>query len=232
MKTATILVVDDERNILTSVSRALALEGYEVEVAGSAEIALEKLSTRRVDAILLDVQLPRMDGLAMIDELRKREIRIPVIMMSGHATIEVAVEATRRGADDFIEKPIGSERLLLSLKHSLEIRELQQENQELRKRYGARESLMGRSPAMTRLREQIDRSDSRRARNRQGAGRNRDSRWLCARLRTVRKAQLCCGSRWSHRKRAIWTRGRGLHRRYESTIRKVRARTRRDPVPR
>jgi len=156
MVAATILVVDDERNILTSISRALGLEGFEVEVAGSAEIALEKLAKQSFDAILLDVQLPGIDGLAMLDELRKREITAPVIMMSGHATIEVAMEATRRGADDFIEKPIGSDRLVLSLKRSLELRELQQENRELRRRYGPGESLLGRSPSMGRLREQIE----------------------------------------------------------------------------
>ena len=156
MVAATILVVDDERNILTSVSRALGLEGYEVEVAGSAEIALEKLAKQSFDAILLDVQLPGIDGLAMLDELRKREIVAPVIMMSGHATIEVAMEATRRGADDFIEKPIGSDRLVLSLKRSLELRELQQENRELRRRYGPGESLLGRSGSMGKLREQIE----------------------------------------------------------------------------
>ncbi len=156
MVAATILVVDDERNILTTVSRALGLEGYGVEVAGSAEIALEKLATQSFDAILLDVQLPGIDGLAMLDELRDREITTPVIMMSGHATIEVALEATRRGADDFIEKPIGSDRLMLSLKRSLELRELQHENRELRRRYGPGESLLGQSPSMARLREQIE----------------------------------------------------------------------------
>ena len=156
MAAATILVVDDERNILISVSRALGLEGYEVEVAGSAEIALDKLAKQTFDAILLDVQLPGIDGLAMLDELRKLEITTPVIMMSGHATIEVAMEATRRGADDFIEKPIGSDRLVLSLKRSLELRELQQENRELRRRYGPSEALLGQSPSMDRLREQIE----------------------------------------------------------------------------
>lgn len=156
MAAAAILVVDDERNILSSVSRALALEGYEVEVAGSAEIALEKLAKQTFEAILLDVKLPGIDGLQLLETLREREIGTPVIMMSGHATIEVAVEATRRGADDFIEKPIGSERLLLSLKRSLELRELQQENRELRRRYGAGEALLGFSPSMTRLREQIE----------------------------------------------------------------------------
>jgi DNA-binding NtrC family response regulator len=156
MVAATILVVDDERNILTSISRALGLEGYEVEVAGSAEIALEKLGQKSFDAILLDVQLPGIDGLSMLNELREREVTIPVIMMSGHASIEVAMEATRRGADDFIEKPISSDRLLLSLQRSLELRELQQENRELRRRYGPGETLLGESRSMSRLREQIE----------------------------------------------------------------------------
>jgi len=156
MAAATILVVDDERSILSTVSRALELEGYDVEVAGSAEIALEKLAKQALDAILLDVQLPGIDGLQMLEELRKREITTPVIMMSGHATIEVAMEATRRGAVDFIEKPIGSDRLLLSLKRSLELRELQDENRELRRRYGEGEALLGQSRAMATLREQIE----------------------------------------------------------------------------
>ena len=154
MPAATVLVVDDEQNILTSVSRALGLEGYEVEVAGSAEIALEKLDEQTFDAILLDVQLPGIDGLQLLDELRKRGVATPVIMMSGHGTIEVAMEAIRRGADDFIEKPIGNDRLVLSLGRSLRLAELQQENRELRRRYGTGETLLGRSAAIVRLREQ------------------------------------------------------------------------------
>ncbi len=156
MPTATVLVVDDEPNILTSVSRALGLEGYEVEVAGSAEIGLEKIGEQTFDAVLLDVQLPGADGLAMLDELRRREVQVPVIMMSGHATIEVALEAIRRGADDFIEKPIGSDRLALSLRRSLELRELQEQNQTLLRRFGPGESLLGNSAAIARLREQIE----------------------------------------------------------------------------
>ena len=156
MPAATILVVDDEQNILSSISRALGLEGYEVDVAGSAEIALEKLGAQGFDAILLDVQLPRMDGLELLDELRKRGVRAPVIMMSGHGTIEVAMEAIRRGAVDFIEKPIGSDRLLLSLGQALKLRELEDENRELRRRYGTGTRLLGESRAIAQLRAQIE----------------------------------------------------------------------------
>ncbi|MBW2510352.1 MAG: sigma-54-dependent Fis family transcriptional regulator [Deltaproteobacteria bacterium] len=156
MPAATVLVVDDERNILTSVSRALGFEGYEVEVAGSAEVALDKISKQSFDAILLDVQLPGMSGLELLDELGKRGVGTPVIMMSGHGTIDVAMEAVRRGADDFIEKPVGSDRLVLALGRSLRLRALQHENAELRRRYGAGETLLGTSPAIQRLRTQVE----------------------------------------------------------------------------
>ncbi|MGB5812612.1 MAG: sigma-54 dependent transcriptional regulator [Polyangiales bacterium] len=155
MPAATVLVVDDEKNILTTVSRALGLEGYIVEVAGTAEIALEKLSSRTFDVILLDVQLPGMDGLQMLADLTAREIETPVIMMSGNATIETAVEATHLGARDFIEKPIGNDRLVLSVARSLELEALQRENEELRRRYDVSASLLGDGEAMAKLRGQI-----------------------------------------------------------------------------
>jgi DNA-binding NtrC family response regulator len=156
MPAATVLVVDDERNILTSVSRALGLEGYDVEVAGSAEVALDKIAKQSFDAILLDVQLPGIDGLQMLDELATREVATPVIMMSGHGTIDVAMEAIRRGADDFIEKPVGSDRLVLALGRSIRLRALQHENEELRRRYGAGETLLGQSAPIQGLREQVE----------------------------------------------------------------------------
>lgn len=155
MPVASVLVVDDEKNILTTISRALGLEGYAVDVAGSAEIALQKLGRATFDAILLDVQLPGMNGLEMLEVLERRAITTPVIMMSGNATIDTAVEATRRGARDFIEKPIGSDRLILSLERSLELDALARENQELRRRYDIGASLLGQSPAIDRLRGQI-----------------------------------------------------------------------------
>ncbi|MEM7138107.1 MAG: sigma-54 dependent transcriptional regulator [Myxococcota bacterium] len=155
MPIASVLVVDDEKNILTTVSRALGLEGYQTEVAGSAEIALEKLATHTFDAILLDVQLPGMSGLDMLEALAARGIETPVIMMSGNATIDTAVEATRRGARDFVEKPVGSDRLILSLERSLEFDALRRENQELRRRVDAGSSLLGESNAIERLRNQI-----------------------------------------------------------------------------
>jgi DNA-binding NtrC family response regulator len=156
MPAATILVVDDEPNILSSVARALGLEGYDVEVAGSAELALEKLERQSFDAILLDMQLPGMDGLELLSRLSEKDATSPVLMMSGHGTIELAMEAVRRGAVDFIEKPIGSDRLVLSIGQCLKLRALEQENQELRRRFGTGPSMLGESSAIVALRSQVE----------------------------------------------------------------------------
>ena len=156
MPAATILVVDDEPNILSSVARALGLEGYDVEVAGSAELALEKLERQSFDAILLDMQLPGMNGLELLSRLSEEDVTSPVLMMSGHGTIELAMEAVRRGAVDFIEKPIGSDRLVLSIGQCLKLRALEQENQELRRRFGTGPSMLGESAAIVALRSQVE----------------------------------------------------------------------------
>src|SRR5690606_2956264 len=136
MARAAILVVDDEKNILSTLSRALRVEDFDVDVAGSAEIALEKVRTRAYDAFLVDVNMPGMDGLSLIRALREAQIEAPVLVMSGQGTIETAVEATRLGAHDFLEKPIGTDRLLLSLERALELKSLERENAVLRERTG------------------------------------------------------------------------------------------------
>ncbi len=155
MPKASVLVVDDEKNILSTLSRALRIEDYEVDVAGSAAIALDKSSVKAYDAILVDVMMPEMDGITMLRKLREQGNSIPVIVMSGHGTIDTAVEATRLGAHDFIEKPIASERLLLSLERALALHKLEVENEELRARTGALDGLIGDSAPMRQLREQV-----------------------------------------------------------------------------
>ncbi|MCC6877787.1 MAG: sigma-54-dependent Fis family transcriptional regulator [Sandaracinaceae bacterium] len=155
MPKASVLVVDDEKNILSTLSRALRIEDYDVDVAGSAQIAFEKAAVKAYDAILLDVMMPEMDGITALRILREQGNDVPVIVMSGHGNIETAVEATRLGAHDFIEKPIATERLLLSLQRALQFERLAHENQELRAKAGAEGGLVGESPPMRQLREQI-----------------------------------------------------------------------------
>ncbi|AKF09454.1 sigma-54-dependent transcriptional regulator [Sandaracinus amylolyticus] len=155
MPRAAILVVDDEKNILSTLSRALRVEDFDVDVAGSAEIGLEKARVRAYDAYLVDVNMPGMDGLSLIRALRDAQIDAPVLVMSGQGTIETAVEATRLGAHDFLEKPIGTDRLLLSLERALQFTKLAHENESLRERVGEASGLIGESAPMRGLRDQI-----------------------------------------------------------------------------
>jgi DNA-binding NtrC family response regulator len=155
MSRASILVVDDEKNILSTLSRALRVEDFSVEVAGSALIALEKIQKAAYDLLLLDVKMPEMDGIELLRRVREMDNDVPVIVMSGHATLDTAVEATRLGAHDFIEKPIQTERLLLSIGRCLDFKKLEHENEELKRQTGAAAGLLGDSPPMRHLREQI-----------------------------------------------------------------------------
>ncbi len=150
-----VLIVDDEKNILVTVGRALRLEGFDVEVAGGGKLALEKTRTRSFDAVLLDVQLPDLDGLDVLRILRAERDDLPVLVMSGHGTIDTAITATRMGAHDFLEKPISTDRLLLSLRRALESTRLTQENRELREAAGSDTRLVGNSAVMQQLRAQI-----------------------------------------------------------------------------
>ncbi|HEX4966292.1 MAG TPA: sigma-54 dependent transcriptional regulator [Thermoanaerobaculia bacterium] len=152
---ASILVVDDEAAIRDSLHMILEYEGYRVEEAGNGSQALSKVAERAPDAIVLDIKMPEMDGLELLKALRERGYEMPVLMISGHADVATAVEATRRGAFDFFEKPLQRERVLLSLRNAVEAYRLQAENRTLRVEP---EQLIGSAPAMRRLRETIEKA--------------------------------------------------------------------------
>src|SRR5262245_5813890 len=147
-----ILIVDDDPGTLASLSRAFALEGYEAHTAPSAARALERLQGGPVDAILSDVVMPGMDGLELLARLREQAPGVPVILMSGQGSVEAAVRATRLGALDFVEKPVGLDRLLLTLRNALRLDRLERENRELRRYWRDELVLIGDSPPMAALR--------------------------------------------------------------------------------
>ena len=133
---AEILIVDDEANTLASLARAFRLAGHEATVCDNAARALELARSRPFDLILSDVVMPARDGLALLEDLKKAGVAAPVVMMSGQAHVEMAVRATKLGALDFLEKPITTDRLLLTVENALKLRRLEDENQELRQKVG------------------------------------------------------------------------------------------------
>ena len=151
-----VLIVDDEEGIRESLSGILEDEGYRVVSAGTGEDALRMIQEQTPDLVILDVWLPKMDGIQALQEIKSLKRDIPVIMISGHGNIEVAVKATRMGAYDFLEKPLSLERVLLSSRRALERSALERENRELRENLTRKWQFIGESPSMKDLRGQIE----------------------------------------------------------------------------
>ena len=150
-----VLIVDDEKNIRRTFKMVLEAEGFTVSTAETGEEALELCREAKPDAVVLDVKLPGIDGIETLRRLRATERELPVIMISGHATIATAVEATRVGAFDFVEKPLSKERLLVAIRNALEVRSLGREVRALRARDRRRHLMVGESPPLRAIREQV-----------------------------------------------------------------------------
>ncbi|HTV13187.1 MAG TPA: sigma-54 dependent transcriptional regulator [Acidobacteriaceae bacterium] len=163
MSPADILIVDDEANTLASLSRAFRLAGHEATVCDNAARALELAKMRPFDLILSDVVMPGRDGLSLLEDLKTAGVAAPVVMMSGQAHIEMAVRATRLGALDFLEKPISTDKLLLTVDNALRLKRLETENSDLRRRVGKHE-IVWTGEAMRRVMAQLDRVAASEAR--------------------------------------------------------------------
>ena len=150
-----ILIVDDEAGVRGSLGAVLRDEGYSVAVVDSGEACLEQVTQHDYDVILLDIWLPGIDGLATLERLRERRNDAQVVMISGHASVEAAVRATKLGAFDFIEKPLSLEKTVLVVRNAVAQRRLEVENRALRARVDRPLVLVGTSEPMVRLREQI-----------------------------------------------------------------------------
>lgn len=153
---AAILIVDDEPGVRASVAGVLRDEGYDVAVVDSGEACLEYVAVTPVDLVLLDVWLPGIDGLMTLQRLRERQVDVQVVLMSGHGNIEAAVRAIKLGAFDFVEKPLSIDKTVLAVRNALRQRLLEAENRALRAQAGRTPVLVGESPPMRRLREQVE----------------------------------------------------------------------------
>jgi two-component system nitrogen regulation response regulator NtrX len=152
-----ILVIDDETSILDSLAGILTDEGFAPICVDTAEKGLKKLESETVDLVLLDIWMPGMDGIEALKQIKNDYPELQVIMISGHGTIETAVQATKIGAFDFIEKPLSYDKIVLAIKNGLRFSRLENENQILRQKTNSKPSLTGNSPAIKSLKEQIER---------------------------------------------------------------------------
>ncbi|MEW6074331.1 MAG: sigma-54 dependent transcriptional regulator [Planctomycetota bacterium] len=158
----TVLVVDDDADICVALEMLLEYEGFEVWTASNGRQALQRLdhearAGRRADLVLSDVKMPDLDGLGLLEALVARPGAPPVVMISGHGDVATAVDAVKRGALDFLEKPLDQNRVLVSLRNALRRGRLEQENTALKRQLSDRWELVGEGPAMARLRAEIER---------------------------------------------------------------------------
>ena len=153
---AHLLLVDDDANTLASLSRAFRLAGHEATVCDNASRAVELLRSEKFDLIFSDVVMPGKSGLEFLEEIKNAGVKAPVILISGQANIEMAVRATKLGALDFLEKPLSTDKLLVTVENALRLSRLEDENRELKRRLG-KHQLVGSGAAMKKLLAQIDR---------------------------------------------------------------------------
>ncbi|MDZ7779351.1 MAG: sigma-54 dependent transcriptional regulator [Gemmatimonadota bacterium] len=154
---ARLLVVDDEKGVREALGQVFEYEGHEVRLATDAAEAIEGVTAFRPDVTFLDVKMPGMDGLEALARIREEHPRAIVVMISGHGTIDTAVEATRRGAYDFLEKPLDTDRLLVTLRRALELKGLAESVADLRDQVESRYRIVGSSKAIEEVLERVER---------------------------------------------------------------------------
>ncbi|MBS1832829.1 MAG: sigma-54-dependent Fis family transcriptional regulator [Acidobacteria bacterium] len=151
-----LLLVDDDPNTLASLARAFRLAGHDATVCDYADRALELARSQRFDLILSDVVMPGKDGIQLLEELRGAGVTTPVVMISGQATVEMAVRSTRLGAADFLEKPLSSDKLLLTIDNIIRLSRLETENKQLKRKVGKHE-MVWKSPQMQAVMAKVER---------------------------------------------------------------------------
>jgi two-component system, NtrC family, nitrogen regulation response regulator NtrX len=155
---AKVLIIDDEASIRDSIRMILEYEKYKVDEARSGQEGIDKATKQNYDAVLLDIKMPVIDGLEVLDQFRAQRVTSPVVMVSGHGDIHTAVESTKRGAFDFLEKPLNRDRLLLAVRNAIRQRVLEEENHELREITEREYQIVGQSSAVGELKGQIERA--------------------------------------------------------------------------
>lgn len=177
-----ILIIDDERAIRKTLHEILSYEGYKIEEAADGEEGLRLALEKSFDVILCDIKMPKMDGLDVLEKLKEQKPDIPMIMISGHGTIETAVEAVKKGAFDYISKPPDLNRLLITIRNAMDKNALVTETKVLRRKVTRVEDMIGHSDSMLRIRETIEKVAHTDARvlitGENGVGKELVARWI------------------------------------------------------
>lgn len=179
---AHILVIDDEKSIRNTLKDILEYENHQVSLAENGPVGISLFKQNKIDLVLCDIKMPEMDGIEVLQELTELNNDVPIVMISGHGNIETAVEAIKKGAYDFIPKPLDLNRLLVTLKNALERKDLVQETRRLKKKISKKYDIVGESPTIQKVKDMIDRVASTDARvlitGDNGTGKELVARWL------------------------------------------------------
>ncbi len=177
-----ILVIDDEKAIRNTLKDILEVEGHNVDVAEDGHAGLEMFDNGAYELVLCDIKMPQMDGIEVLEKLQERQPDVPVVMISGHGNIDTAVDAIKKGAYDFIEKPLDLNRLLITIRNATDKTVLIQEAKTLKRKVSKAYDIVGQSPAIVKVKEMIDRVAPTEARvlitGPNGTGKELVARWL------------------------------------------------------
>ena len=177
-----ILIIDDEKAIRKTLSEILSYEGYKIDDAENGEDALKRIREKNYDVILCDIKMPKMDGIEFLEKARETRPDVPVIMISGHGTIETAVEAVKKGAFDYISKPPDLNRLLITIRNAMDKTSLVTETKVLRRKVSKVQEMIGESDPIKRIKDTIDKVAPTEARimitGENGAGKELVARWI------------------------------------------------------
>jgi len=178
----TILIIDDEKAIRKTLTEILSFEGYKLDEAGDGEEGLKKFKEKNYDAVLCDIKMPKVDGIDFLQKAVEMNPDVPIIMISGHGNIETAVEAVKKGAYDFIQKPPDLNRLLITIRNAMERNILVNETKSLKRKAFKAQEMIGESSAIKKIKETIDKVAPTEARvlitGENGSGKELVARWL------------------------------------------------------
>lgn len=177
-----VLIIDDEKAIRKTLAEILSYEGYKIDEAENGEEGLKRFREKTYDVVLCDIKMPKLDGIEFLDKAREHNPDVPVIMISGHGTIETAVEAVKKGAYDYISKPPDLNRLLITIRNATDKTNLVTETKVLRRKVGRVEEMIGDSPAIMKIKDTIEKVAPTDARvlitGENGVGKELVARWL------------------------------------------------------